>query len=101
MVIVPSWSVRLTFGGEPLARRPDDLDAMSWVAALVVARSKSGERRLRPPFGRSRYVHGPRILEAAMVWASRSRSLESQQMRPSGGTTRTARSAAPTWSPGE
>src|SRR5260370_25066812 len=51
-VIVPSWSVRSTVLGKPRARRPDASDATS--CAGPAARSRPGDRRLRPPPGRSK-----------------------------------------------
>src|SRR5439155_7316607 len=87
-VIVPSWSVRRTLGGKPAASRPDDLDAISCVLVVIALCSSSGERRLRPPRGRSRNVHAPRRRLAAIVCASRSRSLKSQKLLPSPATAR-------------
>src|SRR5207253_4061891 len=73
-VIVPSWSVRRTLGGKPAASRPDDLDAISCVLVVIALCSSSGERRLRPPRGRSRNVHAARSRPASLVCVSSSRS---------------------------
>ena len=53
-VIVPSWSVRSTLGGEPVARRPALLDAISCVALPTALFCRSGEIVLRPPAGNSK-----------------------------------------------
>ena len=53
-VIVPSWSVRRTLGGKPVARRPGPRDAMSCVVGVSAALSRSGDSRLRPPLGSTR-----------------------------------------------
>ncbi len=88
-VIVPSWSVRNTVLGKSRASLPDASDAIS--CAFEVTRSRSGESRLRPPAGSRRYVHEPASREAAIVCASRSRSLRSQKLRPDWATTRSPR----------
>src|SRR4029077_17324223 len=53
-VIVPSWSMRKTFGGKPVARRPAVREAMSCVVVRIAARSRSGESLLLPALGSRR-----------------------------------------------